>query len=242
MDVRIRIPGEVYAGIPVPIAVSAENRNRWLPAFLIRVQVGDAAVLFPYIPARAEERRMVEFTFPERGIRAIRDVRTASVYPFNFFVRYRAVPLEAECTVFPHPVTSAEIPGVDLHPRHRGETSRERRGYDGDMLAIRDYMAGDSVRYINWKASARSGSLKTNELATAYSETSVIEFDRIAMPDLELKLSCLTSLIIGQCRKNRPIGLRISGRFFPPAATKEHKWRLLRELAVYGRETESHAR
>ena len=226
----------------MPIAISVKNKTRHFPVFLIRVHLGDAPVLFPYIRGGTREQRVIEMTFPERGVQTIRDVRIASVYPFNFFVRYRTIPLKETCTVFPHPISSAEIPGMDLNPRHRGDHSQERRGYDGEMLAIRAYLTGDSVRYINWKASARSGSLKTNELAAAYTETSVIEFEKIMIPDLEMKLSCLTYLIISQCRKNRPIGLRLGGRLFQPAATKEHKWQLLRELAVYGRETGNHER
>jgi uncharacterized protein (DUF58 family) len=127
--------------------------------------------------------------------------------------------------------------GTDAGRQRRGEHPQERPGFDGDILSIRDYLTGDSVRYINWKASARSGALKTNVLSSGLTEPLIIEFEKVLIADLELKLSCLTFLISSQHRKNRAIGLKLGGRYFPPSTTKEHKLRLLRELAVYGQET-----
>lgn len=242
LEIHLRIPEEVYAEIPVPISVSVKNTGRYTPSFLIRVYLGETPILFPYIRPGTQEQRVKEFTFSHRGAHTIEDTRIASVYPFNFFIRHRAFPIKTEWTVFPHPVPCKPFPDTDLNQQHRGDHSRERPGYDGDILAIRDYLTGDSVRYINWKASARSGTLKTNELATAQTETSIIEFEKIPMTDLELKLSCLTFLIANHCRQGKAIGLRLGERFFPPAATKEHKCRLLRELAMYGQEAENHGR
>jgi uncharacterized protein (DUF58 family) len=240
--VDVKIPDEIYAGIPAPVSVVAKNPGRYFPVFLIRAYVGGTRVLFPYVRAGTTEQRFIEIAFPQRGEQKMEEVRIASVYPFSFFVRYRTVRLQTELTVFPHPVSFTDAVRTDLNRQLRGDHPEERPGYDGDILSIRNYLTGDSVRYINWKASARSGSLKTNELSAGLTEPLIIEFEKIMIPDLELKLSCLTSFIINQFRKNRAIGLKLGGRYFPPAATQAHKLHLLRELAGYGQGPVNHAR
>ena len=236
VHVDLRISDEIYAGMPTPVSVVVKNHGRYFPAFLIRVHVGGTAVLFPYVRAGSREKRFVELVFPERGVQTLADIRVASVYPFSFFVRYRIVRTGVALTVFPHPVSFADVLRKDGYRQPRGDHSRERPGDDGDILSIRDYLAGDAIRYINWKASARSGVLKTNELTASLTEPVIVEFEKIMIAELELKLSCLTSLILEHIRKNRAIGLKLRGRYFPPAATQEHKLAMLRELAVYGRE------
>ena len=236
------MPDEIYAGIPVPVTVLVENPRRFFPVFLIRVYMGETTVLFPYIRPRAKEQRFVEFTFPRRGAQALAGVRLASVYPFSFFIRYKTVPVKNEFTVFPRPVAFAPALGTEAGKKARGEHVTETKGYDGDILSIREYMTGDSRRYINWKASARSGSLKINELSAGSTEPLIIEFERIPIPETELKLSCLTFLILNAYRKNRAVGLRLGKRFFPPAVTKEHKLLLLTALALHGQEAADRGR
>lgn len=230
----IRIPDEIYAGIPVPISVIAQNPGRLFPIFLIRAYVGDTLVLFPYIRAGTTDQRLTESIFPRRGEQTIDEIRIASVYPFSFFIRYKTVSRNCRFTVFPHPIPFRGAANAEWNRRNRGEQYREQKGYEGDILSIRDYLKGDSIRYINWKASARTGSLKTNELSAGLAEPLLIDFDQIQIPDPELKLSCLTSLVRDCFRGNKAVGLKMRGRLFPPASTREQKLLLLRELARYG--------
>ena len=51
----------------------------------------------------------------------------------------------------------------DILPRVRGEWESFLRGRGAELYRIREYMPEDSARHVDWKATAKSGSLKVRE-------------------------------------------------------------------------------
>ncbi len=172
-------------------------------------------------------------TFDKRGRKKIEDIYICSAFPFNFFVRCRKSLSSFDCVVFPAP---RKLPGLhfsDGEYHDQGDGHIDKRGSDPDIFAIRDYVIGDPLKYINWKASARTGRLKTKEFSSPAVQPVLIDFEKVAIADLELKLSYLTFLISHFIRKQVPVGLTIGGEHFTPALSPSHKIRLLTELADY---------
>jgi len=96
------------------------------------------------------------------------------------------------------------------------------------------------MKYINWKASARSGTLKTKEPASPAVQQPVFDFDEFTVGQLEFKISCLTYIIMSFIRKNIPVGLKIAGYYHKPAVSRGHKLRMLKDLALYGKNESIH--
>jgi uncharacterized protein (DUF58 family) len=58
-----------------------------------------------------------------------------------------------------------------------GEQQRLHSGAGQDLLRIRAYVPGDSARHVDWKATAKSGSLKVREFASDEETRVRIVFD-----------------------------------------------------------------
>lgn len=84
-----------------------------------------------------------------------------------------------------HPRRHAVRPAQARHPRHHHEgpiTDPPLRG-STDLLAVREYAIGDEVRYLHWKATARTGRLMVREYADPAQPrfTAVLDTRRAAM-------------------------------------------------------------
>jgi uncharacterized protein (DUF58 family) len=242
IHIAVELPDEIYARTPVPLKVALRNNRRFLPAFLIRVHLHDQKVLFPFVDAKRSGITYVTTTFDERGLVRIRDLHLCSVFPFNFFTRCRKIELGIEATVFPH-AERCELPGLSERERQsRGEKSIDKAGYEAEIITMRDYIKGDPIKYIHWKATAKTGKLKTKELSTLSHQPVIIDMDAVPIRNVEERISCVTYVILKLFRQNIPVGLKIRGVFYKPLKTAQgerlraSKLSMLRALAVYGKE------
>lgn len=233
VETAIDVPDEIYAKHEIPLSISIYNRKKLSPAFLLRVTVQGKTVLVPYVGRGRMKSRFLAVTFDGRGMRTIEDIHVCSAFPFNFFVRCTRSLLSFQCVVFPVPrqQPGAYVSDGEYHDQGDGRT--DRRGGDPDIFSIRDYMTGDPLRYINWKASARTGRLKTKEFTSPSVEPVIIDFERVDIADLELKLSHVTFMVDSLSRRQVPVGLKIGTSMFKPGLSRPHKIRLLREIACY---------
>jgi uncharacterized protein (DUF58 family) len=232
----VEYPDEIFAGTDVPVRVRVTNRRRFMPAFLIRISVGGSEVFFPFIGPAATLSGQAVLRFPARGRQTIREVVVSSVFPFNFFTRYRRLKAETDLVVFPKPLARPLHEIYDDRSGARGEKVSTRPGYDSDILAIRDYVSGDPPKYISWKSTAKTGVLKTKELSAIEARHVIIDLNHVDMRDPEYALSCLTHGIIRLTKSGVPVGLSMEGETLKPDVTPGHRIRLLTKLALYGQD------
>lgn len=236
LDLGIDFPQEVYAGSQVPVKITMENRRRHLPAFLISLKAGRISVLLPFTAGKGTSSAFANITFRERGLHTIENPLVSSVFPFNFFTRYKALGKTSTIIVLPR-LKACDLASLYRSERRsRGEKVSDAIGYDADVLSIREYVRGDPIKYIHWKATAKTGKLKTKELSSLSYQPVVIEFDNVMIRDIEEKISCVAYTIIQLLKNSVPVGLRINGRLYPPDITSAHKLSMLRELAMYEKE------
>jgi uncharacterized protein (DUF58 family) len=255
VDVELEFPAEVFAKIPFPLKIRLVNHKTFLHASLIRVRVegadtgteagadvgaeieakakAGAATLFPFVEAGAGAVKYADFTFPVRGRQSVETVTVSSVFPFNFFTRYRTLKLNVrqEVVVFPTPGKCALAGVFERRSAARGETTSARTGFDAETLSIRPYREGDPLKYISWKATAKTGRLMTREMASSASEPVIIDFEKTGVADVEERLSCIAYAVIKMIGKNVPVGFKMGQRFFKPDTSPRHKTAILTELA-----------
>ncbi len=234
IDFTVDIPREVYAKAPLPIKITLRNNRRLLPAFLIRLTTEKWEVLFPYTPPGGRTSLFASVSFEERGIHRIDGGHIRSVFPFNFFTRFKRAAMPIDIIVFPS-LKSCEMSVLyGQEQRVRGDRPSGRLGHDSDVVSIREYVRGDAIKYIHWKASARTGRLKTKEYASLSYQPIVIDFDEVAIRDVEEKLSCIAYALTQLCRQKVPVGLKIGDKSYAPDTVDSHRMALLKELALYG--------
>jgi uncharacterized protein (DUF58 family) len=187
---------------------------------------------------------MANIAFPERGRHHIDTIYISSVFPFNFFTRFRRLEAAVDVIVFPVAMKCSLQSLFAGEKRPRGDKTLDRSGFEAEILSIRNYRYGDPQKYIHWKASARTGELKTKELSSLSHRPLIIDFDGVVAGDLEQKISRITYVIIKSYRLNIPVGIKISGKVFRPFAENSTdigearlgKIAMLRELALYGKD------
>lgn len=195
IDLHLIFPEEVYANTPFPLKIVIKNNKKFMPSFLIRVEVEGISVLFAMVEKTAE--RVVEFKAEKRGVLKIEKLTVCSVFPFNFFLRCYTHRLNIQKTVFPQPKKCSIWYYLDDGRSQRKEgQSVNLTGYEGEIISIKDHNPTTPMKYIHWKASAKSQQLKEKELSRIQSPPTVIKFEKINIPNLEEKLSCLTYTII----------------------------------------------
>lgn len=233
ITVEVEFPPEIYANSGFPLKVTLENKRRLLPVFLMKLQVGELTFFFPFVDQKGKSTKYVTTIFPKRGAYRIENIYISSVFPFNFFTRYRVLQNVFSFIVFPELRKCDLLNLYEQERRTKGEEVTDRIGYESDMISIREYVHGDPLKYINWKATAKTGKLKTKELSSLASQPIVIDFDKVAIRDVEEKVSCVAYSLIQIIKRNAPVGLKMNGRFYEPGVSQPHRIDMLKGLALY---------
>ncbi|HUS09651.1 MAG TPA: DUF58 domain-containing protein [Pyrinomonadaceae bacterium] len=180
--VSARFPDHIFAGEAAPVIVILRNAKRVLPSFSILIEArgptssesGKQAkrrrprfikrplAYFTYIPRRSAAEQRVEQLFASRGHVLINGFELSTRFPFGFFrFRRRLRARDVDIVVYPKP----KPVGDELHllPTYAGRMVSARRGAGQDLFSLRDYQPQDDLRYIDWKATARSRNLTVRE-------------------------------------------------------------------------------
>jgi len=139
-----------------------------------KLELGKLAY-FVLVPARSSARQRIEHTFERRGRYPITGFRIATKFPAGFFKKWRRIDATGEILVYPKPQ-----PLDDFYhglPMLAGQIQSQARGMGDDLYAIRRYHPSDHMRNIDWKATAKSGSLKVREFAREDERKLRIVFD-----------------------------------------------------------------
>ena len=231
----LQLPEEVYDGVETLVTVRLHNRQRWLPACLLRLEFEGGHVRCPLLIRRGLARLPLAVTFHGRGVRHLRDIRVSSTFPINFFVRSLAHPVGGEILVFPRPRPVGMADAAAAGVAH-GELAAGR-GYEGDLTHIADYLGGEPLKMIHWKISARQDLLKVKELSSLAAPPLLVDPLKLPGRNLEERLGAACWLVKALCRKDHSVGLQLAGGRISPARGRQHQLRLLGALARYGTDT-----
>ncbi len=120
-------------------------------------------VYSPYLPAKASLSADLELLFDRRGRYCVSSFGVDTRCPFAFLTKTRQVALEKEILVYPPVEAPDEL--FEILPLVRGEWESFGQGRGSDLYRIREYLPEDSARHVDWKATAKSGSLKVREFS-----------------------------------------------------------------------------
>ena len=163
-----RPPGEQWINLP-------DRKLRRVEETKTVPGIFEGSAYFPYIPPHSELKADLALCFPRRGLYQQAAFGLATRFPFAFLVKTRRLPLAREIVVYP-PVEPADE-FFDALPLITGEFATLARGRGSDLYRIREYAPEDSARHVDWKATAKSGSLKAREFSREDERKLRIVFD-----------------------------------------------------------------
>jgi uncharacterized protein (DUF58 family) len=176
VDLRLDLPEHIFAGQSVRALAQLTNRKRNLPSFSLRLcspprkskrdeqplgQILEQPVYFPYLAAEQTCRQNVEMQFPRRGVYQQEALGLRTRFPFGFVEKTRRIDSALQAVVYP-----AIRPPESLYQDWAlvsGEVESYTRGRGQDLYGIRAYQNSDSVRHVDWKASAKRDALQVRE-------------------------------------------------------------------------------
>jgi uncharacterized protein DUF58 len=200
VEVRLELPEHVFARRTVLAVAELHNEKQMMPSFSVSLvsdlvdedkkdprapsspPVLDRAVYFPYIPHGQAVRQSVELTFPRRGVYRQDVLGLRTKFPFGFLQKTRRLKSGIEVVVYPQIQPTEEF--YEILPLVSGELESFQRGRGNDLYAIRDYQFNDSARYVDWKASARTGALQVKEFAREDERRVMLVLDPFVGPEL----------------------------------------------------------
>lgn len=187
LETELRIPSQCFAGETFPASVRLRNHRRVFPMFSVRIEPARHSALpfqslyFDAIAPRSEATRTSETILARRGRYPLQEVRAVSRFPFGLLSKSLAVDVDAEILCYPEILPREQLNMASLDVQ--GETQRAERGSGHDLHTIRDYLSSDGARHVHWKASAKTGALKTREYAADESPRVILALDRYGTPE-----------------------------------------------------------
>ena len=133
------------------------------------------AVYFPYLPAESQLSAELALHFERRGRYQEKSFGLATRFPFAFLTKTRHITLPREVVVYPSVQPPDEF--FAILPLISGEFESYVHGRGNDLYRIREYLPEDSARHVDWKATAKSGSLKVREFSREDERRLRIVFD-----------------------------------------------------------------
>lgn len=177
----------------------------------------------------------LDFRVAKRGVYEIPEVVVVSMFPFGMFRAVRRFSLAGAFAVYPKPIAFAR--GLDQDAEKRGESSSgsvENLGVALDYLQHREFLKGDSLRRLDWKASSRRG-IKIVKVfsGTVSTEKRTLRWSDTASKDGELKLQELSRWVHDAHHDGVQFALDIPGSKIKFGAGEHHKNDCLLLLAAF---------
>lgn len=176
IDLQLRNPGTRLLFIEV--------RDR-LPRQLKVVEGAGAPYDFLALPREGTAKLHYEFQAPLLGVYEVGPTDLRLEDPFGLFYEERSVATPDTLWVLPRTedlrkaVLLSKLPLPLL-----GDHQVNRPGDGFDFFALREYVAGDTMRMINWKASARSGKMMVNQMERTTAAEVAVFVDGRAVADV----------------------------------------------------------
>jgi uncharacterized protein (DUF58 family) len=207
-------PDRVERGRPALAELRVRNTGRRRQSgFLATDAAGGAArtVRLAGLLAGAEAVRHYELPTSARGRVTVGPLVLRRADPFDL-VRHR-LPTGATATLWVHPrqfPARALTAGVPRH-HHEGRPDGALRG-SAELLDVREYVPGDEVRHLHWKATARTGRLMVRDLADPHRGRTTVLLDNRpgALGDAEFEeaVDVAASLLSASARAAQDTRLR----------------------------------
>jgi uncharacterized protein (DUF58 family) len=154
-------------------------------------------VYFTFVAPRSTAGIEVDVLFSRRGQYTQDGFSLATRFPFSFLIKSRKVKLERELLVYPALLEADDF--LEVLPMITGESVSFMRGRGTELYLIREYTPGDPGRYVDWKATAKTGDLKVREFTREDERRLRLVFDnpgpgQVSTPAYERAVSLAASL------------------------------------------------
>ncbi|MDP2277773.1 MAG: DUF58 domain-containing protein, partial [Nitrospirota bacterium] len=226
--------------------VSLSNKKKLMPSYSIHVTIPKGIAgqcIVPYVPPTSNTSVEMDSIFTKRGIYRYGDFNLESTFPFTLFKKTVKAYIGGEVIVYPEIKEIDELMPELIKSDYAAHTTRPAPG--DEFLTIREFRYGDSMRRIQWKASAKTGKLMVKDTGTDEPRLFTIILDNIKSPlppfttgglgginSFEKAISFAASLADKFIRLGFFVRLITCKKLIPFGSGLEHLFKILDALAV----------
>ena len=163
-----------------------------------------------------------------RGLMPLGRLTFWTDYPFGVFRAWSVLNPDSPLLVYPRP----EPNGPPLPLAGRQGEARTAKPHGEDWQGLREFRAGDPMRLIAWKASAREERLLVKEFAEPRGGEVVLDWATLGALDHETRISRLTRWVLMAEAAQRPYRLVLPLESFGPGLGPTHRAQCLTALAL----------
>jgi uncharacterized protein (DUF58 family) len=239
--------GWASAGDSVPEQLEVANASRFAAPWLEIVDesstLSEPLRLVSDVAARATRRRYPVHQFKKRGVYTLGPTRLRTSDPFGVYTLTRRDARTNTILITPPQLPLSQLhiaPGGWMGDRKRRPGALVREISDA---GVREYVPGDSLRRIHWRASAHQDALIVRQMEAAAAEDWWIFVDLEAAVQagegddstLELSIVLAASIAMRGLRERRRVGVALAGprlTWLEPRGDAAHRWRVLRALSM----------
>lgn len=260
LELDFALPEHIFAGRPANALIQLRNHKPLMPSFSLRVStppskparnnansskevrhtqvaaILSTPVFFPFIPRRDSLRQSVDLTFPRRGRYQQKVLSVSTRFPFGFLEKTRRVSMEREVIVYPPIAPTDQF--FEILPLLSGELESFQRGRGHDLYAIRDLLPNDNARFVDWKATARTGGLMVREFAREDERRVLLALDPYVAAtsrdetQFEKAVNLCAALAWHFFELDAVVGFHSAGMEVPLARSSESIYDIMRHLAL----------
>lgn len=219
----------VFAGETARFLLHFNNPGK-LARYQLALRNGDDHTISFDAPAEQTSEVYFPLQTSHRGWLQTGRLTLYTVFPLGLFYTWSYLHFDTRCLVYARPLNEAMLPAGNTPD---GTGKRSVAG-DDDFAGLRNYVAGDALPHIAWKAYARGLELQVKQFATQVGEE--LWLDLADAPDIELeeKLSRLTRWVLDAESNGLRYGLRLAGNELPASNGTAHQDECLRRIALFG--------
>lgn len=194
----------------------------------IRVCFRDGAESLIQLEAGQAAKCILTVAGLRRGrLRAAR-ISIRSTFPLGMAYCWTWLNFDAEVLVWPEPIDCPfPLSSIDAEPG----APDTRRAASDDIVGLRRYQAGDSMRQIVWKHYARDKGLYKKDLAQYSGIDNWLKWEDFYQGDAELCLSHLCYWVQELTHLQTIFGLQLPGYLLEPGQGEQHRLEALNALA-----------
>lgn len=228
---------EIHAGHVEPVFVGEQARFVFHfnnPSTLARYQIhlhDDAGneTIFD-LPERCSTPVTLTIPASKRGWLDSERLSLYTHFPLGLFHAWTYIHFDVRALVYPKPAAPQPLPAASA----QDGTGKVMAKGDDDFSGLRNYVSGDALPRIAWKALAREQGLQVKQFSAQQGYSLWLDWAQLPNIATERKLELLTRWVLDADAQGLMYGLRLPDGEIMQQHGTAHRAECLRRLALYG--------
>jgi len=182
------------------------------------------------LPARASTPVEIAIPAPQRGWLDSGRLTLYTHFPLGLFYAWTYIHFDVRCLVYPKPAAPQPLPAASP----QDGAGKIIAAGDEDFSGLRNYVAGDAMPRIAWKALAREQGLMVKQFSAQQGRSLWLDWSQLPNIAQERKLELLTRWVLDADAQGLLYGLRLPDGEILQQHGASHRAECLRRLALFG--------